>query len=106
MAMWRQSVRLNFFFLFSFLLGEDISKLTGFSAAHSHHGDLTAAHPSRPAEEPLLHTIQLKDSPDAQTAAELRERLELGAGGAGVIGRMLSVVDGGREIGSGVIGWN
>ena len=77
-----------------------------FFAAHSQHGDLTAAHPSRAADSRLLHAIQLRDTPDGQTASELRERLELGAGGAGVIGRMLSVVDGGREIGSGVIGWN
>ena len=72
----------------------------------SQHGDLTAAHPSAAASSSLVHTIQLKDTPDGQTASELRERLELGAGGAGVIGRMLSVVDGGREIGNGVIGWN
>ena len=72
----------------------------------SQHGDLTAAHPSVAASSSLLHTIHLKDTPDGQTASELTERLELGASGAGVIGRMLSVVDGGREIGHGVIGWN
>ena len=72
----------------------------------SQHGDLTAAHSSAAASSSLLHTIHLKDTPDGQTASELRERLELGAGGAGVIGRMLSVVDGEREIGNGIIGWN
>ena len=72
----------------------------------SPHGDLTAGDPSVATSSSLFHTIRLGNTPDGQTASELRERLELGAGGAGVIGRMLSVVDGGREIGNGVIGGN
>ena len=38
--------------------------------------------------------------------AELTPRLELGVGGEGVIGKMVSVSCDGDELGDGIIGWN
>ena len=50
----------------------------------------------------MLHTIQ----DQIGNEAELGERLDLFAGGNGVIGRMVSVVSGREKIGDGIIGWN
>ena len=38
--------------------------------------------------------------------ALLGQRLELGVGGEGVIGKMVSVSCSGVEVGNGVVGWN
>ena len=38
--------------------------------------------------------------------AELRQRLDLGVGGEGVIGKLVSVACNGTDLGNGVIGWN
>lgn len=54
----------------------------------------------------MLHTIRLEHTPHGKDESELEERLDLGVGGGGIIGRLLSVTGGGREIGNGVIGWN
>lgn len=54
----------------------------------------------------MLRTIQIKDTPNGQNESELGERLNLAVGGSGVIGRLLSVVAVGGEIGNVVIGWD
>ena len=55
----------------------------------------------------MVHTLQLKHAAnDGEDGSDLRDRLDLGVGGSGVIGRMLSIKSGEREIGNGVIGWN
>ena len=38
--------------------------------------------------------------------AELSQRLDLGVGGEGVIGKMVSVSCNHRDLGHGIIGWN
>ena len=44
---------------------------------------------------------------DSKTpTAELNRRLDLGVGGEGVIGKMVSVSCNGLDLGNGVIGWN
>lgn len=74
----------------------------------SHHGDLTAADQAVLDPSSIVqHTIQLKRaSDDGEHESNLGARLDLGVGGSGVIGRMLSITCGGRQIGNGVIGWN
>lgn len=39
-------------------------------------------------------------------SAELGQRLDLGVGGHGVIGKMVSVACDGQDLGNGIIGWN
>ena len=55
-----------------------------------------------------MHTVELKhtSNDNGGHGSDLGDRLDLGVGGCGVIGRMLSITSGGREIGNGVIGWN
>ena len=38
--------------------------------------------------------------------AQLTQRLDLGVGGEGVIGKMVSVSCNGDDLGNGIIGWN
>ena len=80
---------------------------------HSHHGDLTAKNDEEPMvvnhASMIVHNVELKHASNDNGrgyGSDLGDRLDLGVGGCGVIGRMLSVTSGGREIGHGVIGWN
>ena len=68
----------------------------------SQHGDLTAPNKDAAVAPICLKTIK------GQTAqeVELDRRLELFVGGKGVVGRMVSVLDGKEKLGDGVIGWN
>lgn len=76
------------------------------SASSSQHGDLTASHQAGLGDTERLHAVRLRHSSNGNNDMELGERLELGVGGSGVIGRTLSVMRGGEEVGNGVIGWN
>ncbi|KAK0514157.1 hypothetical protein JMJ35_003879 [Cladonia borealis] len=66
------------------------------------HGDLTAPNKDAAVAPICLKTIE------GQTAheVELDTRLDLFVGGKGVVGRMVSVLNGKEKLGDGVIGWN
>ena len=68
----------------------------------SQHGDLTAPNKDAAVAPICLKTIE------GQTAheVELDTRLDLFVGGKGVVGRMVSVLNGKEKLGDGVIGWN
>lgn len=79
--------------------------ITLHSSSHSRDGDLTISN-----SDPLgpLHSFSLDT--DAAPVIQLPKRLDLGVGGAGIIGRKVSVMtsswNGPRVVGEGVIGWN
>ena len=68
----------------------------------SQHGDLTAPNKVIAAAPIYFKTIK------GQTAheVELDTRLDLFVGGKGVVGRMVSVLNGKEKLGDGIIGWN
>ena len=80
--------------------------LISSSASSSQHGDLTAAHQAGFGDTERLHAVRLRHSSDGNNDMQLGERLELGVGGSGVVGRTLSIMRGGKGVGNGVIGWN
>ena len=68
----------------------------------SPHGDLTAPNKDAAVAPTYLKTIKGQ----AAHEVELDMRLDLFVGGKGVVGRMVSVLDGKEKLGDGVIGWN
>ena len=68
----------------------------------SQHGDLTA-----PNKDGAIVPISLKIiKGHAAHEVELDTRLDLFVGGKGVVGRMVSVLNGKEKLGDGIIGWN
>ena len=68
----------------------------------SQHGDLTAPN-KHGAVVPISLTIV---KGHAAHELELDTRLDLFVGGKGVVGRMVSVLNGKEKLGDGIIGWN
>lgn len=53
----------------------------------------------------ILFGLKMQLVGNGRDVLGLEERVEVGAGGSGVVGRGLSVTGGGMEAGGGVIGW-
>ena len=68
----------------------------------SQHGDLTALNKDGVVVPIFLKTIK----GHATHEVELDTRLDLFVGGKGVVGRMVSVLNGKEKLGDGIIGWN
>ena len=57
-------------------------------------------------EADVLHQLAIPSQPAKEAVFSLHEQLCLVAGGEGVIGRRVSLMDGGQLIGEGIMGWN
>ena len=82
---------------------------------NSNHGDLTTTPSSSVSSlaseassgwDAAQHVLRLTSTDSMIATAELRQRLDLGVGGEGVIGKMVSVACNGNDLGNGIIGWN
>ena len=83
---------------------ESGNKLADMNTAclFSQHGDLTALN-----KDGIVVPISLKAiKGHAAHEVELDTRLDLFVGGKGVVGRMVSVLNGKEKLGDGIIGWN
>ena len=54
----------------------------------------------------VLHRIALPKEVESGASFQLKAKLDLGVSDEGVIGRRVSLVDGGTIIGEGIMGWN
>jgi hypothetical protein len=69
----------------------------------SRHGDLRSTVVD---DSSILHRIAIPMDSRPGTPFLLKEKLDLGVGGAGVIGRRVSLLNGQVVAAEGVLGWN
>jgi predicted NAD/FAD-dependent oxidoreductase len=69
----------------------------------SRDGDLVTGSNS---ESSILHRFAVPQTAHQGNAFDLNQRLDLGVGGDGVIGRRVSFVNEQTVLGEGIIGWN
>jgi len=75
------------------------------SSPNSTHGDISL--PKQKASNPVLCAFAVDDPSSSMIVGKsyAYRRMNVGVGEDGIIGRMVSVWEGGKRVGEGVVGW-
>jgi len=86
------------------MIFSNISSLSR-SSPHSTHGDISL--PIQKASNPVLCAFAIDDPSSSMIVGKsyAYRRMNVGVGEDGIIGRMISVWEGGKRVGRGVVGW-
>ncbi|KAL1587453.1 hypothetical protein WHR41_03843 [Cladosporium halotolerans] len=82
--------------------GLEASPLGSYFVIHRDGDLVTGSH----SESSILHRFAVPQTAHQGNAFDLNQRLDLGVGGDGVIGRRVSFVNEQTVLGEGIIGWN